>query len=398
MTPSLIMGDEAALVAAGSFCHKDWMMFLQGLITSNKMVQQAVHAQIHATLMHQEDMDWEFIQVAQQPAAAAAAPSVEVTEMKAKAIKDAESKILGTVQSILDAEEACGEPNPDLQNAIQRLQDRTDPLARGAADAQRLVHQVLSDCPSAAEKAIKKADRNVRDIIVLRCRACCVDPKDRDGFLVKATEAFQGDLDKAVRAQLLLAYHKDPTNQKFGFVSNNQVAADRRGGPRPRRRRHKSDGNISTSCPAAWDEPMWLEPPTYITQEPAEWDSDGYCVVPSSSVLADQEEDIGPEGLHPEEDKEFQPTEHLRAGSKPPMAVVRQTPVSNDQAVNPMQYPLVPHLTYDMYRPQTNWADYNRSTAANREPLPDAPRNRGAAQQGAGGSKARSVPKHYHPL
>ena len=34
----------------------------------------------------------------------------------------------------------------------------------------------------------------------------------------------------------LLSYHKDRKNQCYGFVSNDQMAADRRAGPRPPRR------------------------------------------------------------------------------------------------------------------------------------------------------------------
>ena len=45
-----------------------------------------------------------------------------------------------------------------------------------------------------------------------------------------------GELDKEVRSKLLLSYHKDRKNQCYGFVSNDQMAADRRAGPRPPRR------------------------------------------------------------------------------------------------------------------------------------------------------------------
>ena len=41
--------------------------------------------------------------------------------------------------------------------------------------------------------------------------------------------------------------HKDPTNQKCGFLSNNQVAADRRGGPRPRGRNKKANRDAADS-------------------------------------------------------------------------------------------------------------------------------------------------------
>ena len=159
-------------------------------------------------------------------------------QMRQKAREDVEARVDAAVKYIREAEKACGGHEPDLAQARKVLQAQTPPYAQGAAQAQQLIRKVLGTCPTEAEKAVRKADRDVRDIVILRCRACCEDPKDRDGFLVKATEAYNGELDKEVRMQLLLAYHKDPTNQKCGFVSNNQVAADRRGGPRPRRRRH----------------------------------------------------------------------------------------------------------------------------------------------------------------
>ena len=42
----------------------------------------------------------------------------------------------------------------------------------------------------------------------------------------RSCEAYNGDLDKEVRAQLILAYHKDPTNQKCGIISNNQAGVE----------------------------------------------------------------------------------------------------------------------------------------------------------------------------
>ena len=284
---AMMLGNEAALAAARSFCHAEWMMFVQGLINADETVQKVVHAQIHAVLTHREDREQEFVHVAQQPAAVATAPSVEEVEKTAE-LTDEGKLLLITIQSIMDAEKACGEPNPHFQNAIQKLQESTEPLARGAAEALRLVEQALSEYSRA--KPIKEAVNHVRDMVVRRCRACCVDPKDRDGFLVKVDEAFGGDLDKTSRAAVLLAYHKDSQNQRCGFVSNNAVFAARRGGPRPRRRRHpsrdhqeagagpdpgcKSDDEesdivlesrellCSSSCAAACEGFMWLEVPS----------------------------------------------------------------------------------------------------------------------------------------
>ena len=134
------------------------------------------------------------------------------------------------LESIDAADRACGGNVPEFGLARQRLQVQTTPLARGAADTHRLVHTVLLTRLQAcrwcdmlsfeADKIVKKADRAVRDVVVLRLLACCDDPRDRDGFMEKATEAYDNDLDKEVRAQLFLAYHKDCKVQgplKSGF-------------------------------------------------------------------------------------------------------------------------------------------------------------------------------------
>ena len=164
---------------------------------------------------------------------------------------------------------------------------------------------------------------------------------------------------------MLLAYHKDPTNQACGFVSNNQVAADRRGGPRPRRRRHSpsdkkeaSTGASSSnqhpepaqaggvgsasSCSAAGAEPMYVEPPTdlgaygcghdtptVLLAPPADYSGPGWSPGKHASSNAqgssawstrpshgtsdqhvhfnNQEDDLGPQGLNPDKDKKAPP-------------------------------------------------------------------------------------------
>ena len=187
------------------------------------------------------------------PATAVQVPPELAERARREARADAEAKMKAAMESIMYAQQilqACGGDGiADLQRAMELLQADTDPLAQGAAQAQQLVRQVLSNCPAASQKAVKKADRDVRDIVMFRCRAECCDPKDREEFLARAAEAYGGkELDKEewreVRAQLLLSYHKDRKNQKCGFVSNNQIAADRCGGPRPRRRnRQEHDEN-----------------------------------------------------------------------------------------------------------------------------------------------------------
>ena len=66
--------------------------------------------------------------------------------------------------------------------------------------AQQLLHQVLLTSPAGAQKAMKEADRDARDIVMLRCRAVCCDPNDRDEYLGRAAAAYGGgELDKEVR-------------------------------------------------------------------------------------------------------------------------------------------------------------------------------------------------------
>ena len=278
--------DSGYIDAAGSFCHAEWMQFLQGLVATDETVQQAVIAQIAAVLLHREDGDQEFADMAAQPTAVATHPmpsEEEVAQMKAKAMAElkAKGKILVAIHAIQEAEEACSEPNPDFRFAIHRLQDRTDPLAHGAAEAQLLVRNVLAGCPRQAQKAMRLADRTLRDIVVLQCVASStVDPKDRAGFLAKVNEAYGGELAKEPRAALLLSYHKMFPARGSGFPSNNQMAADRRGGPRKRRRRppgpegeepmdeeeYDTCQGTSSSCAAAGEEPMFLFEPEAAEQ------------------------------------------------------------------------------------------------------------------------------------
>lgn len=129
--------------------------------------------------------------------------------------------------------------HPELQSQIEaaceKVQAFVKPAALGAAQAQRLVHhlQLNNTTPEATHEArdfvvhhvqlnlIKKANRQVRDLVVFRCRAECGDPNDREAFLMKAHEAYERDLDKELRAQFLLAFHKEVPKQ-IGVPSANQ--------------------------------------------------------------------------------------------------------------------------------------------------------------------------------
>ena len=311
---SLMDGDDAA-AALATFSTSEHMMFWQ-MLEENASPQTAqwVRSVLSQFLAQREPTNQEMMTMAS--AAAIQVPPELAERARREARADAEANVKAAMESIIYAQQILqasgGDGIADLQRAMELLQADTDPLAQGAAQAQQLVHQLLLNCPAGAQRAVKKADRDMRDIVMLRCRAVCIDPKDRDDFLGRAAEAYGGgELDKEVRAQLLLSYHKDCKNKKCGFVSNNQIAADRRGGPRPRHRRqkagekkeasaassgttppaeHQDTGGASSSCAAA-AEPMYV-PVQELWEKPKETD-EGYLYVSNASPELQQVEQQG---------------------------------------------------------------------------------------------------------
>ena len=134
----------------------------------------------------------------------------------------------------------------ELRAAQQMLQTWTYPLARGAANANMKVREVIQTSRHQAPEnnviALKMADRKTRELMVLLCQTSLINPKDRDGFLEQINMAYDMDLSilasgRELKAQLLLAYHKDSNNWEEGFISlGNAMTRGRRGGPRPTRR------------------------------------------------------------------------------------------------------------------------------------------------------------------
>ena len=321
LEPELIASDEADVAAGATLCQNEWMMFLQGLISTNPMVAEAVHAQMNAIMVHRQESGhatgplWPSVAAA---AMAHANQNLELAEgMRQRAINEAECKMQEALASIEAAEQALGRDDEVLQAARFKLKEHTEPFATGAVDALRLIQRLLPFCHASAAPAIKKAERNVRDLVMLRCITCCQYPKNRDHFLVIACNAYEGDLDKESRAALLLSYHKNATNKQNGFTSNNQVAADRRGGPRPRKRRHNEqagsgacsshqqpsyeqpeedneefidvgdEGVMSSCCAAAAGEPMFLPlPEGYEESDSIDIFGGGFCLVPSDVLAA----------------------------------------------------------------------------------------------------------------
>ena len=122
--------------------------------------------------------------------------------------------------SIKAAERLCCDPPSELEEARGRLETATDPFPKGAVDAERLVDRARhkwSMNGQMAVRAMKKASRDLRDLVVTRCQACSEEPKNRDSFLIKVAEAYGDAFNHDVRAKILMAYHKHPANNQDPF-------------------------------------------------------------------------------------------------------------------------------------------------------------------------------------
>ena len=119
--------------------------------------------------------------------------------------------------------------------------------ARSAALALMTIADVANNCDNDdALLAIKAAERAVRDAFVVRCRSQAV-PGDRASFLNVAWEAFgqPPDPDWQLRIPVLLgSYHKTAKGKANTFLSKNQLANKRRGGPRPRKRQARDVNDV----------------------------------------------------------------------------------------------------------------------------------------------------------
>ena len=133
-----------------------------------------------------------------------------------------------------------------LREALRLLEA---PSAKSAASSLILFGDVSQSCDQDALGAVKAAKKAVRDVVVLRC-CCQVGTVDRSAFLEAAEEAFGSGLDRELRAQLLLAFHKIAKNKPDTFLSNSQQATNRRGYPRPRRQPRSSEIDEDASAEA----------------------------------------------------------------------------------------------------------------------------------------------------
>ena len=119
--------------------------------------------------------------------------------------------------------------------------------ARSAALALMTIADVANNCDNdGALLPIKAAERAVRDAFVVRCRSQAV-PGDRASFLNVAWKALgqPPDPDWQLRIPVLLgSYHKTAKGKANTFLSKNQLANKRRGGPRPRKRQARDVNEV----------------------------------------------------------------------------------------------------------------------------------------------------------
>ena len=109
------------------------------------------------------------------------------------------------------------------------------PTLEGIAAALLAVDRALMESPPAALPQIRTAKRAIYDFAVWRLHMAA--PRNRETFMAAAKKAFGSEMkeeeNQVLMSQLLLAYAKGPALRP----AVDSRAADRRGGPRPRRHR-----------------------------------------------------------------------------------------------------------------------------------------------------------------
>jgi len=186
-----------------------------------------------------------------------------------KAWVDARAEIEKALQNIDAAERELGDTHNQLQRARDSMSDRmlsdstlsVQRLAKHAAKAQELLSELLNEFAKPKPDAVKVAERTVRDIVMLCCRAQA-GIKDRNDFLDRAAQAYEvPEIAKEVKAQLMLSYSKHEDCKECGFPSNNAYANDRNG-PRTGRNRESDDTSGS-----AYTDRVWMSVEKTINQD-----------------------------------------------------------------------------------------------------------------------------------
>ena len=129
----------------------------------------------------------------------------------------------------------------EIKAAERWLREKTHPIARGAAMANKCINRVLQsdivmgeDClqpMGELTRDLKKADRDTRDVMVMLCRGMSVDETSRGEFIKHAEESYGAQLGKDLEGRLFQSYHKNA--RAGGFPS---LKAINFGGPKPKPR------------------------------------------------------------------------------------------------------------------------------------------------------------------
>ena len=183
-------------------------------------------------------------------------------EWQEKAWADAWFKIEKASQYIDAAERELGHTHNQLQRARAIMSDRmlsdstlsAQRLAKHAAKAQGLLSELLDEFEKPKPDTVKDAERSIRDIVMLCCRAQA-GIKDPNDFWARVAQAYDvPQITKRLKEQLMLSYSKHEDNRQCGFPSNNAYANDQKG-PRPGRNKESNDTHRAISGQEPGDTP-----------------------------------------------------------------------------------------------------------------------------------------------
>ena len=130
------------------------------------------------------------------------------------------------------------EMQSEIGTADRWMREKTHPVARGAAMANKCIERVLqSDIVVGGEcsqsmgeliRALKKACTDTRDVMVMLCRGMSVDETSRSEFIQHAEQSYGTKIGKELEACLIRSNHINARPGAFPLLQHNF------GGPRPR--------------------------------------------------------------------------------------------------------------------------------------------------------------------
>ena len=206
---------------------KDKFMELDGIQIKE------LYTKLHAAFdqLHRKQMLSALYDMSQEP--------MEKEQLMQDRIKAKVATAKHSVEGAIDVLSKCQDMECGcILHTMHHVQHLLEPAGASLSDlaqCQRSVHLMLVEqasstgldfmatWPEAAKQVVKLADRKLRDLVMLLIVAQMKNLKDPEEFDELAKSAY-GALDPDLRAQLLQSYHKDPVNQKRGFVSMNHSA------------------------------------------------------------------------------------------------------------------------------------------------------------------------------